>query len=121
MPSRVGSKRAVRYLDGRGRRIRDPVVLERIESLAIPPACPDFRAAQEQEKYDSLIRFGERLPELRAAMTEHLNDYVKIYLGEDFIAKDFRTWGGRCSPRSISRSTSSSTAFRSPSPPVSGP
>jgi DNA topoisomerase I len=23
-----------------------------------------------------------------------LNDYVKIYLGDDFSAKDFRTWGG---------------------------
>src|SRR5207249_3721643 len=34
---------------------------------------PDFRAAQEREKYDSLIRFGERLPALRAAMAEHLD------------------------------------------------
>jgi len=25
---------------------------------------------------------------------ERLNDYVKIYLGEEFSAKDFRTWGG---------------------------
>jgi DNA topoisomerase-1 len=102
MPSRVGNKRAFRYLDGRGKQIRDPVVLERIEALAIPPAWkdvwiasrsgaklqatgydkagrkqylyhPDYRAAQEREKYDSLIRFGERLPELRAAMTEHLD------------------------------------------------
>jgi DNA topoisomerase IB len=102
MPSRVGSKRSFRYLDARGRPIRDPAVLERIESLAIPPAWKDvwiaarpgaklqatgydkagrkqylyhpaFRAAQEQEKYDSLIRFGERLPDLRAAMTEHLD------------------------------------------------
>jgi DNA topoisomerase-1 len=23
-----------------------------------------------------------------------LNDYVKLYLGSDFTAKDFRTWGG---------------------------
>src|SRR4029079_16762503 len=23
-----------------------------------------------------------------------LNDYVREYLGEDFTAKDFRTWGG---------------------------
>ena len=26
--------------------------------------------------------------------SKRLNDYVKIYLGEDFSAKDFRTWGG---------------------------
>jgi DNA topoisomerase-1 len=25
---------------------------------------------------------------------ERLNDYVKDYLGEEFSAKDFRTWGG---------------------------
>jgi DNA topoisomerase-1 len=23
-----------------------------------------------------------------------LNDYVRIYMGEEFTAKDFRTWGG---------------------------
>src|SRR6476661_5609362 len=103
MPSRVGSKRAFRYLDGRGKPIHDPAVLERIEELAIPPAWsdvwiaarpgaklqatgydnagpkqylyhPDYRAAQEQAKYDRLIRFGEHLPELRAAMTGHLDE-----------------------------------------------
>lgn len=102
MPSRAGSKRAFRYLDARGKRIRDPAVLRRIERLAVPPAWrdvwiaarpgaklqatgydkagrkqylyhPDYRAAQEQAKYDRLIRFGEGLPELRAAMTEHLD------------------------------------------------
>jgi DNA topoisomerase I len=102
MPSRVGSKRAFRYLDAWGKEIRDAAVLERIEGLAIPPAWkdvwissrpraklqatgfdkagrkqyiyhPDFRAAQEEAKYESLIRFGERLPELRAAMTGHLD------------------------------------------------
>jgi DNA topoisomerase I len=102
MPTRVGTKRAFRYLDGRGKRIRDAAVLERIEELAIPPAWKDvwiaarpgaklqatgydaagrkqylyhrdYRAAQEEAKYDRLILFGERLPELRAAMTEHLD------------------------------------------------
>lgn len=102
MPSRVGSRRAFRYLDARGQRIRDPEVLERIEALAIPPAWrdvwiaagsraklqatgydragrkqylyhPSYRAAQEDAKYDRLIRFGGRLPNLRAAMTEHLD------------------------------------------------
>ncbi len=101
MPSRTGSKRAFRYLDGRGRQIRDPAVIRRIEGLAIPPAWtdvwiaaragaklqatgydragrkqyryhPDYRAAQDEAKFDRLIRFGERLPDLRTAMTEHL-------------------------------------------------
>jgi DNA topoisomerase-1 len=26
--------------------------------------------------------------------SKRLNDYVKLYLGEEFSAKDFRTWGG---------------------------
>jgi DNA topoisomerase-1 len=101
MPTRTGSKRAFRYLDDRGRKIHDEAVLERIESLAIPPAWtdvwisprpyaklqatgydkagrkqylyhPTYRAAQEEAKYERLIRFGERLPELRSAMTDHL-------------------------------------------------
>jgi DNA topoisomerase I len=33
---------------------------------------PEFRAQQEQEKYDRLVRFAERLPALRKAMSEHM-------------------------------------------------
>jgi DNA topoisomerase I len=100
--TRRGRKGAFRYLDQQGRPIRDPAKLERLEKLAIPPAWKevrispsskaklqatgvdkagrkqylyhaDFRAAQEQAKYDNLIRFAEKLPELRAAMAEHLD------------------------------------------------
>jgi DNA topoisomerase I len=214
-------RRQFRYLDSRGNRIDDPAKLARIESLVIPPAWkdvwisprasaklqatgvdsagrrqylyhPEYRAQQEQAKYDRLIRFAESLPDLRAAMAEHmehdprdrervsavavrvinlgwfrvgseryvresrtygittlnkshvsvrgsrivfrfrgkhralvrtqivdtelpggrrlfryewegdiynltskrLNDYIRIYMGEEFTAKDFRTWGG---------------------------
>jgi DNA topoisomerase-1 len=102
MPTRVGRKRAFRYLDGRGNAIRDPAVLERIEKLAIPPAWkdvwiaarpraklqatgfdaagrkqyiyhPDFRAEQERAKFERLVRFGEQLPDLRRAMVEDLD------------------------------------------------
>jgi DNA topoisomerase-1 len=98
---RVGSRRHFRYEDSKGRRITDRDKLERIESLAIPPAWKDvwisprpgaklqatgvdaagrrqylyhpaYRAQQEQAKYDKLIRFAERLPELRATMADHL-------------------------------------------------
>ena len=100
--TRKGRKGAFRYYDARGNRIGDATAIERIEKLAIPPAWkdvwisprsgaklqatgrdkagrkqylyhPDFRAAQEEEKYDRLIRFAEKLPELRAAMAEHLD------------------------------------------------
>jgi DNA topoisomerase I len=97
----VGSRRNFRYEDARGRRITDKAQLERIASLAIPPAWTDvwisprpgaklqatgvdaagrrqylyhpaYRAKQEQAKYDKLIRFAERLPDLRAVMADHL-------------------------------------------------
>ena len=100
--TRKGRKGAFRYYDSRGRLIEDASTIERIERLAIPPAWTDvsisprasaklqatgrdkagrkqylynpaFRAAQEEAKYDRLIRFGEKLPDLRAAMAEHLD------------------------------------------------
>jgi DNA topoisomerase I len=99
--TRAGSRRSFRYLDGRGRRITDEAKLERIEALRIPPAWrdvwisprptaklqatgidaagrrqylyhADYRAAQEQAKFDGLIRFAEALPAFREAMAEHI-------------------------------------------------
>jgi DNA topoisomerase-1 len=99
--TRAGSRRHFRYLDTRGRRITDPKKLARIEALAIPPAWKDvwisprpgaklqatgtdaagrrqylyhddYRAAQEQAKFDKLIRFADALPNLREAMAEHM-------------------------------------------------
>jgi DNA topoisomerase-1 len=98
---RAGSKGRFRYLDGRGNPIADVAKIERIESLVIPPAWkdvwispragaklqatgvdkagrrqylyhPEFRAQQEQAKFDKLVRFAEALPELRQAMGEHM-------------------------------------------------
>ena len=98
---RVGSRRHFRYLDSKGRRIVAADRIERIEALRIPPAWKDvwisprpgaklqatgvdaagrrqylyhpaYRARQEQAKYDKLISFAERLPDLREAMAEHL-------------------------------------------------
>lgn len=99
--TRKGRRKPFRYLDSRGNRITDPVMLERIESLVIPPAWqdvwisprtsaklqatgidsagrrqylyhPDFRAEREQAKFDKLVRFADRLPGLREAMAEHM-------------------------------------------------
>jgi DNA topoisomerase-1 len=98
---RKGRKKPFRYVDARGNRITDSAALERIESLAIPPAWrdvwisprpsaklqatgtdsagrvqylyhPDFRAEREREKFDKLARFADRLPDLRTAMAEHM-------------------------------------------------
>jgi DNA topoisomerase-1 len=97
----MGSRRHFRYLDANGRKITDEQKLERIRSLVIPPAWKDvwispsarsklqatgidaagrkqylyhpaYRARQEQAKYDRLIRFAERLPDLRLAMADHM-------------------------------------------------
>jgi DNA topoisomerase I len=83
-----------RYLDQHGRTIRNPGVLKRIASLAIPPAwtsvwiCaderghlqatgldargrkqyryhPDWRAVRDITKYDRLVQFAAALPRLR--------------------------------------------------------
>jgi DNA topoisomerase-1 len=97
---RLGRKR-FRYEDARGNPIEDEAALERIRALVIPPAWtevwispnpraklqatgtdaagrrqylyhPDFRAAQDQQKFDRLVRFGELLPGLRRQMARDL-------------------------------------------------
>src|SRR5919201_708533 len=99
---RAGSRGRFRYLDSRGNEIKDEAKLARIEALVIPPAWrdvrispsptakvqatgidaagrrqyiyhPGVRAQQEEAKYARLIGFGERLPDLRAAMSEHMD------------------------------------------------
>jgi DNA topoisomerase I len=136
---RVGSQRRFRYEDSRGNRITDPGKLARIEELKIPPAWRDvwisprstaklqatgfdaagrrqylyhekFRAQQDQAKFDRLIRFAERLPELRAAMGEHMElepyDRARVCavavrlvnsgwfrVGSDRYARESRTYG----------------------------
>jgi DNA topoisomerase I len=136
---REGSRGRFRYVDARGDRITDEERLERINSLVIPPAWKevwispnpaakvqatgvdaagrkqyiyhaDFRAQREQEKFDRLIRFAERLPGFRAAMSEHMDNEVLdrkrvsaiatrlinrawFRVGTDRYAKESRTFG----------------------------
>jgi len=100
---RHGSKsRGFRYVDARGREIADEAKLARIDALKIPPAwrdvwispspraklqavgydkagrkqylySEDYRAQQEQAKYDKLVRFGEKLPDIRTAMSKDMD------------------------------------------------
>jgi len=102
---REGSRGRFRYIDAGGNRITDEEKLDRIKSLVIPPAWkevwiaasasaklqatgvdaagrkqylyhPNFGAQREQAKFDGLIRFAERLPDLRAAMSSHMDNDV---------------------------------------------
>ena len=136
---RLGSSGRFRYVDARGNAIADEEKLERIRALVIPPAWKDvwispnagaklqatgvdaagrrqylyhanFRAQQEQAKFDRLIRFAERLPDLRAANAEHMDhdmlDRLRVSaiatrlinagwfrVGSERYAKESRTYG----------------------------
>jgi DNA topoisomerase IB len=136
---RAGSKGRFRYVDSRGKRISDPAKVARVEALRIPPAWrdvwisprpnaklqatgvdsvgrrqylyhPDFRARQEQAKYDKLVRFAERLPDLRMTMGEHMTheplerewvcalairliNITWFRVGSDRYARSSRTYG----------------------------
>jgi DNA topoisomerase-1 len=99
--TRKGRRRPFRYFDARENRIRDAATIQRLDRLAIPPAWRDvwispnanaklqatgidaagrkqylyhaeFRAQQEAAKFEKLIRFAEKLPDLRMAMGEHM-------------------------------------------------
>jgi DNA topoisomerase I len=92
---RIGSRTRVRYVDSNGRTVRDRAEIQRIRSLAIPPAwkdvwiCPDprghvqatgrdargrkqyryhprWREVRDEVKYGRLIAFAQALPRIRA-------------------------------------------------------
>jgi DNA topoisomerase I len=136
---RAGSRGRFRYFDSHGNEITDEAKLARIEALVIPPAWkdvlispsttakvqatgvdaagrrqylyhPEFRAQQEEAKYAKLVGFGERLPELRVAMAEHMDrdsldgervsamairliDLGWFRVGSDRYARESRTYG----------------------------
>ena len=137
---RLGSpRRGFRYEDSRGRAIADRAALERIDSLRIPPAWkdvwispragaklqatgvdkagrrqylyhPEFRARQEQAKFDKLVLFADRLPELRKTMSEHLDQEPMSFewtaavavrlinegwfrVGDERYARNYKTFG----------------------------
>ena len=98
---RVGSGRGFRYVAPGGAPVRDRATLDRIRSLAIPPAwknvwiCPDpsghiqatgrdargrkqyryhpsWRDVRDATKYDRMLSFAEALPKIRAAIERDL-------------------------------------------------
>ena len=136
----------------------DGQALERMEALRIPPAWrdvrisprpgaklqatgldaagrrqylyhPEYRARQEQEKFDKLIRFAERLPELRAAMAKHVEREPFTFewtaavavrlinlgwfrVGDERYARKFRTFGITTLRKGHVRVRGSRIAFR---------
>ena len=136
---RAGSRGRFRYFDSRGREITDEAKLARIDALVIPPAWrdvrissnptakvqatgfdaagrlqylyhSDFRAQQDEAKYARLIGFGERLPDLRGVMAEHMDretleservsaiaarliDLGWFRVGSERYARESRTYG----------------------------
>ncbi len=100
--TRQRSGRGFRYLDERGRHVTDPGVLERVRSLAIPPAWTDvwicpwsnghlqatgrdaagrrqylyhevWREQRDREKFERMLDFARSLPSLRGAVGGHLS------------------------------------------------
>jgi DNA topoisomerase-1 len=99
--SRIGRRKEFRYFNAKGRVVRFPAVLKRIESLVIPPKwrdvwiCSDpkghlqatgrdmrgrkqyryharYRAERDQTKFHKMIMFGRVLPRLRRRVEKDL-------------------------------------------------
>ena len=121
--SRHGRSGHFTYRDAQGRRIADETANERLTGLAIPPAWKDvwispspraklqatgidaagrkqylyhpaFRAAQEREKFERLVAFGNGLPALRRRIVEDLADgpYAFEWTAAIAITVVNRTW-----------------------------
>ena len=99
---RLGRAGRFRYVDPRGRPVRDPETLRRIRALAIPPAYtevwiatdprahvqatardakgrkqyryhPRFREIRDEVKFDRMIAFAEALPRIRRGVARDLD------------------------------------------------
>src|SRR6185437_9386055 len=80
-----GQRITLRFRAKHGVQVRSTLVDDELaaalkELLALPGGARVFR-----------YRWEDRIWNLTS---KRLNDYVKIYLGPEFSAKDFRTWGG---------------------------
>ena len=51
------------------------------------------RACRELPGHE-LFQYVDESGERQAVSSDHVNDYLRAVTGEDFTAKDFRTWGG---------------------------
>ena len=99
---REGSAKSFRYVNGKGRPVKDRATLDRIRALAIPPAWTDvwicasphghiqamgrdvrgrkqyryharWREFRDRSKYGRMIEFAQALPTIRKAVSTDLN------------------------------------------------
>jgi DNA topoisomerase I len=136
---RKRSGRYWQYFDADGNRVTDRDEIDRLNSIGMPPAyekcwfCPDanghiqaigydargrkqyryhpdFRAQQEERKYERMAEFGVRLPKLRQKVEEDLEgrptscdaviaavvrliDSTQMRVGNEAYAKDNKSFG----------------------------
>ena len=108
---RLKNGKGFRYLDARGKPLRDEATLRRIRALVIPPAwtevwiCPDpqghiqavgrdargrkqyryharWRSVRDETKYEKIFEFAAALPKLRARCAREL---AKPWLSRDKV------------------------------------
>jgi DNA topoisomerase I len=66
---------------------------QRVQSIVDPDVCAVVKKLKERRSGRELLAFrdGRSWVDVRS---DHINDYIKAVSGEDFSAKDFRTWHG---------------------------
>lgn len=74
------------FMGKSGQRQRRLVRDERVARLLV--------RLQEEMPGPELFRFLDEDDVVHRLRSRHVNDYVKRHMGEEFTAKDFRTWGG---------------------------
>ena len=68
--------------------------LERVQSIADDAVLAVVRALQRRRRPgESLLAYYQR-PHWRAVRSEEINEYLHELLGDEWTAKDFRTWHG---------------------------
>jgi DNA topoisomerase I len=85
-----------RHVDVRGRRIRLSFPAKhgiRVRSELVEPELAAAMKSMLELRGPRAFKY-EWEGSIYNLTSKRLNDYVKIYLGDEFTAKDFRTWGG---------------------------
>ena len=98
------------YSSAANRKITKRTTLDRIESLRIPPAWKDVWICPKLDVCDRrlapIVRRCRALPgakvfqfidskgDVRDLGSQDVNAYVREIMGDNFTAKDFRTWAG---------------------------